>query len=433
MKRRVTLVGYLMIANVCLADDCKPKTDFGGWLTCKIAERQAVAAQKAEQLKTKARPSALAVAENTRNGTQHEEAPAAASNTTSLVDQTSASDFVSLALNMAKLTTSTAGSNDQNSVTVTTSAYSLYAAANHHDPLDPSFYARNIDWRRLYLTLGRDVPDRTAATSAGTGTQNTGTPMDPHAHGPGTIAGVKFVLWNRRDVTSKSNQKFFDNAVDQLARANVDRAAIERELDEQLAELKLRTLTKFDQVPEDKIDAIIDKHVQSFITLQKVVTEAASNIRHNRQWAIGYYADLRNAQGYNQHRGEMEFDWGLSARVNWTANASLDFWDAKSFGPNRTGGRAATEFQYRITEDLGVAQPFLLSFSGFGEWLTHTAPIYKMQLKLTIPLGQQTGVTLPASVTYASRTDLIQESHTEARFGFSFDAGKLAALLRAKQ
>jgi hypothetical protein len=125
----------------------------------------------------------------------------------------------------------------------------------------------------------------------------------------------------------------------------------------------------------------------------------------------------------------MEFDWGLSARVNWTANASIDFWDAKSFGPNRSGGRAATEFQYRITEDRNVAQPYLLSLSGFGEWLTLTAPTYKAQVKITIPLGQKTGVSVPASVTYASRTDLVQESHTEARFGFSFDAAKVAAAL----
>ena len=125
----------------------------------------------------------------------------------------------------------------------------------------------------------------------------------------------------------------------------------------------------------------------------------------------------------------MEFDWGLSQWLNWTANASMDFWDAKTFGPNRSGGRAATEFQYRVTEDPNTVQPYVISFSGFGEWLTHTAPTYKAQIKLTIQLGQKTGVSVPASITYASRTDLIQESHTEAPFGFSFDPAKVAAAL----
>ncbi len=190
--------------------------------------------------------------------------------------------------------------------------------------------------------------------------------------------------------------------------------------------------TKFDDVQseqEQQVEKMIDEHQAQFSALFQATVDAAHNIRNDRQWSVAYYADLRNAEGYNQHRGEMAFDWGLSTRVNWTANASVDFWDAKSFGPNRSGGRAATEFQYRITEDPNVPQPFLLSFSGFGEWLTHTSPTYKAQAKLTIPLGQKTGVSVPMSVTYASRTDLIQESHTEARFGFSFDAAKVAAAL----
>jgi hypothetical protein len=200
VKRLVLYTLWLAVASCAVAQDCKPKTDFGGWLFCKIEQRSRMVA-------------------NINNGTRQQETPSTASNSTSLVDQTSASDLVNLALNLAKLTTSTSGSNDQNSVTVTTSAYALYAAANHHDLLDPSFYARNRDWRKAFFTVGRDSPDTTRATSTSTGGQTSGNAIDRHAQGSGTIAGVKYVLWDRRDVTSPSNDGVFKNVGSKLGAA----------------------------------------------------------------------------------------------------------------------------------------------------------------------------------------------------------------------
>ena len=55
--------------------------------------------------------------------------------------------------------------------------------------------------------------------------------------------------------------------------------------------------------------------------------------------------------------------------------------------------------------------------------------IHIAQVKVSIPVT--TGVTLPLSVTYASRTDLIDEDAVRGIFGFSLDLDKLYALAHA--
>ena len=180
---------------------------------------------------------------------------------------------------------------------------------------------------------------------------------------------------------------------------------------------------------DSALNKIIDDRLSAIANMQQVAEQASKEIRNRRQWALAYTANLRDSQGYNQHIFQSILVWGMTSRLNWTNNIGIDIYDAKTFGANRNGGSASTEFQFRVTEDPKAVQPILISVSGYGQWLTNVAPTYKVQGKLTIPLGQKTGMSLPISVTYASRTDLIQEAHTEAKFGFTFDAGKIAAAL----
>src|SRR5207253_3109308 len=97
-----------------------PQEDFNNWLDNRINERiKAVAQAKIDQ----------------RSNVNQTEAPAITDNSTSLVDQSSASDLIGVALNLSGLT---GGSNtsdkDKNSAAVTATAYSLYSALRRQEP-----------------------------------------------------------------------------------------------------------------------------------------------------------------------------------------------------------------------------------------------------------------------------------------------------------
>src|SRR5262245_56873227 len=91
------------------------------------------------------------------SNTKQAETPSSSSNSTSLVDQSSASDLVGVGMNLAGLTgNSNSTDKDPTSVSVTTSAYALFAAFKGVDPLNPDFYNTHRDWRRFSVTLGYD-------------------------------------------------------------------------------------------------------------------------------------------------------------------------------------------------------------------------------------------------------------------------------------
>ena len=401
------LLLLLCLALRCFGAVCDDKTDSGAWLDCRIQAR--IAAK-------------TAVGANALNVSKQQEAPTVSPQSTSLVDQSSASDFFNLALNFAQAAAGSVNSNNTNSISVTTSAYALYAAANYHDPLDPAFYTRNRNWRRAYLTLGRDLPDSTSASS------------DPHLKQPGTIGGVKLLLYDKRDISDPSNQTLFQDAAKALASAGGAQAKMMLALNAAIPGIISKTSFKdFTDAQNKQIDDIIDQNIGPLAAVTPALQKAADQIRSQSQWSVSYQVDARNSMGYDLHKAETAFALGPEPHINFTLNSAYEMWNAKNFGRNRQGGSFAGELDYRITEDMTVAQPYTLSLSAQGEWLTTQKPTYKAQLKLTIPLGQKTGVSIPASVTYASRTDLIQESRIEGRFGFTFDAAKVAAALSGHQ
>jgi hypothetical protein len=421
----------LFLAGTLVAQDCPSDKGFNNWLQCRIDTRKSAAANQVnpdnvgDKFTTATHGPVIL---NATNGTRQEDAAAVSSNSNSLVDQSSASDLVNLALNLSKLSPSTSSGDNANSVTVTTSAYALYAAANRHDVLDPAFYNRNRQWRRFYLTLGQDVADTTSS--------NTSATADPHANRSGTIVGLKVLLWSHRDITDPSNAQMvhaaFDDALTAAGHAGRAVAVINNSLHSVFPDIESR-FASLSSSESQQVDQIIDRSVGPIQELDQVTSAAydklTSELKGRPQLSLAYSAEVRDDQGYNQHSVRAVLDWGLHPRVNWTANAGFDLYDAKDFGRNRNGGSASTELQLRVTEDIKEVQPVLFSLSGYGQWLSNVNPTYKIQGKLTIPLGQKTGVSLPISVTYASRTDLIQEAHTEAKFGFTFDAAKIAAAL----
>ncbi len=141
------------------------------------------------------------VLENGKGGSRQREAPSGDSRSTSLVDQSSATDFLSTAIqfipvgNIRGVVTgqqpgSMADSSQQGSGSgsVTVTGYSLLAALSKRGLTDPQFYKEHTNARRLSFTLG------TAASDAATdGTDKAG-----------MVYGLKFTLINGRDLYSKT-------------------------------------------------------------------------------------------------------------------------------------------------------------------------------------------------------------------------------------
>lgn len=145
------------------------------------------------------------------SNTKQTETPSVSANTTSLVDQSSASDLIGVGLNFAGLS-ATSQSNDTqpNSVSVTTTAYTLYSAFKGVDPLNPDFYNAHRDWRRFSITLGYDDEN----TDGNDATQRV------------KLIGVKYLIINRRDPNRKEFREDLDRILASLRAATADFSTI---------------------------------------------------------------------------------------------------------------------------------------------------------------------------------------------------------------
>jgi hypothetical protein len=122
--------------------------------------------------------------------------------------------------------------------------------------------------------------------------------------------------------------------------------------------------------------------------------------------------------------------------VDVTANAAISWFDKLS--PNQERLR---DTQASVQLDVPLGNPsdvgrFTLSFAGKFQWLNHdpavpaiaapSATIGLAQLKLTVPM-KGSGVRVPVSLTWASRTEMITEKITRANVGISYDLDALFA------
>ena len=137
------------------------------------------------------------------DNTKQTDSPSLSGSSATLVDQSSASDLIGLAANFAGLSASSNDNQaDPTSVAVTTSAYSLLAAINRVDPLNPVFYDQHRNWRKLSVTLGYDDEDLPNGTRQ-----------------RAKLFGAKFMFLNRRDPSRDKNQGYIDTITSSLERA----------------------------------------------------------------------------------------------------------------------------------------------------------------------------------------------------------------------
>jgi hypothetical protein len=384
------------------------------------------------------------VGQNGRGVARQKESPSADSRSTSLVDQSSATDFFSVATNVIPVTpglsqfTSGTGSTSGNpsatgSTTATASLYALLAALNKTSPTNPSFYKEHVFSRSISFTVG------TAASVQAT--DNTTVPA--------AVYGTKFLLINKRELYTNANFETLKVVQKAVSDAAVKSAAIKAQIielifvalhpadvpnpdrigafiQEALSDANLQnTISSLPENGKKQIQTLIENSLDAFSNEQAAVRNAYDRISKGMQMSVSYTADIRDSKGNNNHRAELIFDYGLSDRINWTFNASADYTDRKAAADSK-GGRAATEFQGDLTKSNSAwgRAPIRLSFSGEAKWLSTQKPQYTFQAKLTIPLSA--GIDLPIVYKYANRTALLNQTDSEARLGLSFDLSRIA-------
>lgn len=382
-----------------------------------------------------------------RSNTNQTEAPSQSANSTSLVDQTSASDLVGIGLHLADLSASNRDNTDATSASATASAYAAYAALSGANPLDPSFYNANRDWRRVSITLGYDRQQTSTTTNS---------------KDQATLAGAKVLLLNNREAAKHPDElkivvHSLEKAGSQFGKLTADiqrliyenptvqkRLGIQHHLDfERQLTWDEAQLTEWTNYQNDhfskegfplvlailgddgvrQVTHLIEQQLDAFVELDRAAQQAIAAIRRAPQASISFLSKTAR-EGVDEYDGEFIVDYGLADRLNLTLNAAFEFRDNPT-GADSRGGKASGQLQFQVTPENRLAgrKPIVVTLAGNGKWMEAMGPMYEAQLKLTVPLFD--GVDLPVSITYANRTELIDEAVVRGQFGFSFDTARI--------
>jgi hypothetical protein len=369
------------------------------------------------------------------------ETPSIADTSMSLVDQTGAPDLIGIAMQFFNLAKEREGS----PASITLSAFALRTALLGTDPSRPEVYAAGRNWRRVSVTFGRQGADATSGESEA------------------QVFGVKVLAWDRRDPTRDDNVEALQKAVREGSTTTQEMALA---LEEVVMEIAKRLAPRFKEPDlqkflEDRlgrtthaetlkaltdddlaaIDALLVERVAPLIVRQRGVQEKQIKaLKQAPQLSLSYQAKLRDDDGTDEQVWQGIFDWGVLNRMNISVNGGL----ARASRPNvapTVGGRLSFEAQFQLTgggSTLGALTaarpPLTLSASYAGVWQDDDLlqeDTHKFQTKLTIPLPSLLkGLSLPVSLTVASRPDLIDEKDVRGQVGFTIDFSKFQQALR---
>ena len=433
-----------ILPSAASAQPAAPDT-FVTWIEARV--QAAIAAKKAA---AQAAAEEKKVGDNGNGTANQKEAPSADSPSTSLVDSSAASDFVSLALSLTGLTPTEGDESKPKSGSITVTAYSLAAGIKGVALTDPQFYKKATNWRRLALTIGSEASK----------------PEEVFTDKPSTNIGAKLLIINSRDVYSDHAKKEFDKmdaAVGVFQRLELDdrnrlecvifRAVTGRAAStadcrttDTTAFAAFLATNPFDVAQWPSNRAVLEKNADAMaavngivesvsaakvIALDKVAA-AVEQIQKARQLSIAYFTKLRQDEGTDEHRLELIFDYGLSDRLNWTVNGSYDHKDRqKAETKDSDSGRLATEFQAKLTgpgSRVWSAAPVLIAGSAEASKESGADWLIRTQVKVTVPVA--TGITIPVAFTYASRATEGVEAGSAFKFSLSVDPVRLRERFR---
>lgn len=200
----------------------------------------------------------------------------------------------------------------------------------------------------------------------------------------------------------------------------------------------LQSADSFDKVREalsdaerETLDKYIDARIDPFVKLKGGTRQALEEIRARPQFSFAALAKRRQ-QGADEYTSDVIYERGLGTRTFATFNAGFKYKDSKVVGGDSRGGQAAAQLQFQVTpeESLVGKSPLYLYLSSDAEWMSGVKPKYRAQAKVKVPVAD--GIEIPISVTFANRTDLIDETDIRGQFGFTFDTAKLLRAFKFK-
>jgi hypothetical protein len=368
------------------------------------------------------------------------EAPAATSGSTTLVEKATAPDIFSLALGLVNV-----GSNlgeEERATSMTVSAFALRSSVTGDNPMNPAVYDRYRNWRRWSFSVGRAEAEEGAPE--------------------GRVLGVKALLIDQRDVSDGANDAKFAALTTSLsAEGNIVAMAMTKAQDfiaRSLPDLSQglsgtafaakqlglgsyeATLAMLTEEQRGELDLLLADFVDQLITAGKDVDAVIEQIRRAPQLAVTYHAVVRDDEADDEHHFGVAFDVRVGSRFSATTNGTFVKTDHKLL-TDTTVAKVAGELQFdlqRVTSlgDLAKRRgrdPMTVSVAGVGEWYSDDGPtIAKLQVKFTLPLpGIVAGLKIPVSVSFANRTELIDEKDVRGQVGFTVVLSKIQKSLGA--
>jgi hypothetical protein len=463
LKTLVTIVSVLLLPSLASAET------FNDWLNGQVLEL------------------AKATRDKTNSETKQAETPSANENSTSLVDQSSAADLISVAANQAGLSI---GDEAADSTSASATIFSLYAAFRGVDPLEPNFYNKHANLRRVSLNMGFDEEgegdDKTTTRLYGfkwkildyrqptqTEIGSLSTAINDAGFSRGLMeAKIRAYLFTKvasmRKIIENEYRSFLSNPaartgiackpeeIDEAQRDSVVARLLTRRFDEQgrpteWTECELGYRSKWVEGPAGAsfdfsdftahdlagIQEVIKAELGSFEALTEMTDRLLKRVRTAPQFSLAAsYKDL--PEGGHSYLGEAIYDHGLADRWTLTLNGTFERTrsEATQEDPaiaaleenDKDSWKIAGQLRYKLTAETLTRKSAYLDLAGERSKKDDEETIYKIQAKTAIPLTG--GITIPFSVTYASSADLIEEDDVRGQVGFSIDISKLVESLR---
>lgn len=367
---------------------------------------------------------AVAARLSQRSAGRQVEAPALARGATGLLNTPSFADLVGVALTLVPVG-SDAGEDGTGTTAVTLTPYSILSAVLGLDPDNPIELHRHRGWRSVALTLGTEEANEESGAERATLVGVKYLVLDKQRIDPASqtvrdlrtalgIAGTAF-----RQISDEVQDSLFNWVGPSLGMSNVD-------FINQLSNSATALPSYLQLIGSDRIAVLYDiiaARVDPFVRARRAADQVVEGLRSAPQLSIDVQSRLVDS-GQDEVRLGVVFDLGLNDRTNWTFNGAATVRPGIDEAEDQWGATVASGFRIALGDDGSVGpDPIAVDLGFDGTFLDEQSPTWRLQGKLQIPVTE--GISVPISVTWASRTTLVDESDVIGRVGFTVDTSRL--------